>query len=655
MDSATEPSHRASGAGALVFAVLVGAVLTAAMFAGGASGVGGILPVGGAAVVVLACALAASAFGWFPVPRIGAAGAVLVWSLVLLVAWTGATVAWSIVADRSWDAFNKSLAFGAFLGLGIVLAAVGRGFGARLAASVLSMVVGATLAWALLAKAVPDLDPEGDRVARLREPVGYWNALALLADIALVLGVWLGTAPGHRRIVRVAGGLLIYVATLALMLTLSRAGIVVGLGVLALWFVLSDERVQGGLLLLVSAVPAIAIGSWAFTRGALTEDGATRADRVADGQVFGVLVLLGAAVVAGVVFWATTRSLTDTTRERVARGLVVMAVVWVLAAGAVVSIAAADAVTSERDCSEVDNDPSRLGSLDPNNRLCWWEEAWDVYRQHSPEGAGAGTFEIARKRFRPDVRSVVQPHSVPLQQLADGGVVALGLFVALALAGFSTCVAALRRLAGGERAAALALVAAPAAYLVHSLVDFSWDFLAVTAPTMVALGALTGAGRSSTYVRRPAAVVGVGVLLLAAVVLASFSFPRVADRAERRSTRALASGELENARDLAAWARFFNPVSAEPLFAKARVEERAGNVLRAERAYLRAVELQPGNPETWYTYGIFEFEVRDNMCAAYRALNEAYTRDPSGSQWREGGPLDVARDAVNEGACAPGS
>ena len=655
MDSAAEPSHRASGAGALVFAVLVGAVLTAAMFAGGASGVGGILPVGGAAVVLLACALAASAFGWFPIPRVGVPGAVLVWAMAFLVAWTGATVWWSIVADRSWDAFNKSLAFAAFLGLGIVLAAVGRGFGARLAASVLSIVVGATLAWALVAKAVPDLDPEGDRVARLREPVGYWNALALLADIALVLGVWLGTAPGHRRIVRVAGGLLVYVATLALMLTLSRAGIVVALGVLALWFVLSAERVQGGLLLLASAVPAIAIGSWAFTRPALTEDGATRADRVADGQIFGVLVLVGAAVVAGVVFWATTRSLTDTTRGRVARGLVVMAVVWVLAAGAVVSIAAADAVTSERDCSEVVNDPSRLGSLDPNNRLCWWEEAWDVYRQHSPEGAGAGTFEIARKRFRPDVRSVVQPHSVPLQQLADGGVVALGLFGALALAGFATCVAALRRLAGGERAAALALVAAPAAYLVHSLVDFSWDFLAVTAPTMVALGALAGAGRSSTYVRRPAAVIGVGVLLLAAVVLASFSFPRLADRAERRSTRALASGELENARDLAAWARFFNPVSAEPLYAKARVEERAGNVLRAERAYLRAVELQPGNPETWYTYGIFEFEVRDNMCAAYRALNEAYTRDPSGSQWREGGPLDVARDAVNEGACAPGS
>ena len=52
---------------------------------------------------------------------------------------------------------------------------------------------------------------------------------------------------------------------------------------------------------------------------------------------------------------------------------------------------------------------------------------------------------------------------------------------------------------------------------------------------------------------------------------------------------------------------------------------------------------------------MFEFEVRDNMCAAYRFLNEAYTRDPVGNQWVEGGPLDIARDAVNAGGCALGS
>jgi hypothetical protein len=654
MDPASEPSIRASGVGALVFVALVGAALVGAMFAGDGSGVGGTLPVGGAAVLLLGAALVAVAFGWLPVPRIGRSGTVLLCALLLLVGWTGATVWWSIVGDRSWDAFNKSVAYVAFLGLGLVLASLGRELAARLTASMLSFVIGVTLAWALVAKAIPDLDPDGDRVARIREPVGYWNALALLADIALALGLWLGTASTHRRSVRVAGGLLLYVSTLALLLTLSRAGVVVGVGVLVLWLVLASERVQGGLLLVAAGGPAVIVGAWAFTRPALTEDVATRSDRAADGAVFGILALVGAGVVVLLVAWAAGRSLRAETRRRAGRGLVALAVVCVIAAGAAVSVAAADAVTSGRDCSEVVNDPSRLGSLDPNNRLCWWEEAWDVYLEHAPEGAGAGTFEVARKRFRPDERSVVQPHSVPLQQLADGGVVALGLFVLVTLAGVALCVCALRRLAGAERAAAVALVAAPAAYVVHALVDFNWDFLAVTAPTMVALGVLAGAGRD-TRVSRRHPFLAVGVVLVAVAVLVSFSFPRLADRAERSSTRALAAGEFDRALDQAEWAQFFNPVSADPLFARARVAERRGIAWRAERAYIEAVELQPDNPETWYTLGSFQFDVRKNLCAAYRFLNNAYTLDPSGSQWRKGGPLDVSRDAVNAGGCAPGS
>jgi O-Antigen ligase len=653
MDPASEPSVRASGVG-LVFAALVGAALAGAMFAGDGSDVGGTLPVGGGAVVLLAAALVAGAFGWLPVPRIGRSGAVLLWALLLLAVWTGATVWWSIVADRSWDAFNKSVAYAAFLGLGFVLAALGRELAARLAAMMLSLVIGATLAWALVAKALPDLDPDGDRVARLREPIGYWNVLALLADIALALGLWLGTAPTHRRTVRVVGGLLLYVSTLALLLTLSRAGVVVGLGVLALWLVLSSERVQGGLLLVAASGPAVVVGAWAFTRPALTEDVATRSDRAADGTVFGILALLGAAVVVLLVAWGVGRSLGAETRRRAGRGLIVTAVACVIAACAAVGVAAADAVTSGRDCSEVVNDPSRLGSLDPNNRLCWWEEAWDVFVEHEPEGAGAGTFEVARKRFRPDERSVLQPHNVPLQQLADGGVVSFALFVLAILAGVAVSTCALRRLSGAERAAAVALVAAPAAYVVHALVDFNWDFIAVTAPTMVALGALAGAGRDARGGGRHP-VLAAGVVLVAVAVLVSFSFPRLADRAERRSTRALAAGDYGKALDDAAWARFFNPVSADPLFARARVAERRGIAWRAERSYIDAVELQPDNPETWYTLGIFQFDVRRNLCAAYRFLNNAYTLDPAGSQWREGGPLDVSREAVNSGGCAPGS
>ena len=588
MDPASEPSIRASAAGALVLATLVGAVVAGATFAGDGSDVGGTLPVGGAAVVLLAGLFVAIGLGWLPPPQVGRSGAALVCALVLLVAWTGVTVWWSIVGYRSWDAFNKTVAYAAFLGLGIVLAAIGRRRAARLVAVMLSLVVGATLVWALVAKVVPDLDPDGDRVARLRVPVGYWNALALLADVALVLGLWLGSTREHRRTVRVAGGLLVYVATLALMLTLSRTGVIVGLGVVALWLALGSERVQGGLLLIASAGPAILVAAWAFTRPALTEDVATRSDRAADGAVFGVLALVGGLLVASLIFFGLRRSLDEGGRRRLGRGLVVMAIVWVIAAATVAAVATADAVTSARDCSEVVNDPSRLGSLNPNNRLCWWGEAWDVFVQHGPWGAGAGTFEVARKRFRPDDRNVVQPHSVPLQQLADGGVVALGLFVLLILAGAGVCVCALRRLAGPERRAALALVAAPVAYFAHALVDYNWDFLAVTAPTMVALGVLAAAGRDGA-VRRRRLLGALGVVALAAVVLVSFAFPRLADRGERRSTRALAAGDFERALDEAQRARFFNPVSVDPLFAKARVAETRRVPRRAEQDYIDAV------------------------------------------------------------------
>ena len=213
---------------------------------------------------------------------------------------------------------------------------------------------------------------------------------------------------------------------------------------------------------------------------------------------------------------------------------------------------------------------------------------------------------------------------------------ALGLFVALILAALATCVCALRRLGGAERAAALALAAAPAAYFAHALVDFNWEFLAVTAPTMVALGVLAGAGRSAAPVNDGARSWLSGSSRSRASC-SSRSPSRGSPTARSDARRARWPPETSRRRyDEALWAAFFNPVSADPLFARARVAERQRIPWRAQRAYVQAVELQPENPETWYTLGIFEFDVRKNMCAAYRFLNNAYTLDPAGSQWVEG-------------------
>ena len=652
MEAAPEPSERSLFPASWVFLALCGVALLAATFAGDGSDVDGILPVGGAAWLLLAGVLVVGSFGRPVAPRLDGAGVALVAAMSLLVAWIGVTVAWSITPDRSWEAFNRSLAFLGFLGLGIVLAGVLRRVAARAAAGLLAVVLGATLTWALATKVVPSLDPDGDRVARLREPVDYWNALALLADVAIVLGMWLGSSREHRVWTRVGGGLLVYVATLALALTLSRAGVVAGVAVVLLWLVLSSERVAGALLLLASAVPAALVAGWAFTRPALVEDGAARSDRVADGTWLGVLGGIGAGVVVMLLVVGSRRGLGDSGRRRVTRGLAVAGTLVAVAAVGAVAVAIGSAATSEPSCSELANDPSRLSSVDFTNRWCWWNEAWDVFAANSPEGAGAGSFVVARKRYREDARNVVQPHSVPLQQLADGGVAAVGLFVVLVLAGAWTCVAALRRLDGPEHGAATALVAAPAAYVLHALVDYDWDFLAVTAPTMLALGVLAGAGRPvPARGRRP--FVGVAAALVVVAVLVSFSFPRLADRSLRQSTRSLGAGDFDDARSRAIDARLLNPLSVAPLYARARVSERQRFRRSAEAWYVDAVEQQPENPETWYALGLFEFQVRENMCAAYEFLNNAYTLDPKGRQWQEGGPLDVARAAVNRGACKP--
>jgi predicted Zn-dependent protease len=115
---------------------------------------------------------------------------------------------------------------------------------------------------------------------------------------------------------------------------------------------------------------------------------------------------------------------------------------------------------------------------------------------------------------------------------------------------------------------------------------------------------------------------------------------------------ALDADNLARARARARAARELNPLSPEPGWALSDIEGAAGND-RAAVAYLvEATRLQPENPETWYRLGFTYFALGD-QCSAYGALNHSYTLDPRSRLWSKGGPLDVARDAVNAGACEP--
>ena len=114
----------------------------------------------------------------------------------------------------------------------------------------------------------------------------------------------------------------------------------------------------------------------------------------------------------------------------------------------------------------------------------------------------------------------------------------------------------------------------------------------------------------------------------------------------------MASYSLCCARRTAASARqaqSLNPLSPEPLYARATVASLAGDNGAAQGFYEQATRLQPENPDTWYQLGVF-LQVAGDECGAYHAFNAAFTLDPKSTLWFAGGPLDQARDAVNDPA-----
>jgi hypothetical protein len=607
------------------------ALLLGALFAGDSvwTALAALLVAGGWGALALA--------GRMPVAR---GGGHLLALLLATGAWSGLSIAWSVAPDRSWAEVDRVLVYAAFLAVGLLFAR-----GVRSAQALLVLALGAAVVWALAGKAIPALFPDGGRAARLRDPIGYWNALALAADLLLVLALALAARAGAA--IRAAGAVLAYAAVVAVLLAASRAGVAAALLGVALWLWLERDRVAAALLALAASVPAVAVSAWAFTRPALVDDGRPEADRVADGAVFGLLLLAGAALVALAARELARRQLGGHMRARLTTGLRVLALGGALVL-AVVLVLNAGRVADEFRGEEVANDPGRFTSLSSNNRAAWWAEAADIVAADPLLGAGANTFEVARKRYRENASAVTQPHSVPLQFAAGTGLVGAALLLAFVAAAALAAVAAVRRLDGDERAAAAALAVALALWLVHALVDYPWDFLAVTGPALFALGVLATAGREHVSIRHNVAAAGVAALALAAA--ASVATPWLAERSLREVSAALERGEPEAARDAAARARSLDPLSLEPLFARARVEEQAGDDAAALAAYRRAADLQPENPESWYQLGLFEFHVGDR-CSAYVHLNRSYTLDPAGKHWTPDSELERSLDWVNAGNC----
>jgi hypothetical protein len=600
-------------------------VVVCALFSSGSSG--GRLAWLGLAALCLAAALVVAALAGLPRPALSREALVALGFLVAFVGWTGISVIWSIEGDRSWAYLNRGLAYTAFAVVGLALGPYLRRW-----SYVLAGVLALPLGWALLGKAVPALGGSG-RVARLSSPIGYWNALGLLFAMALPLALWLAARREHRHWLRTAGVVYVYALVVGLLLTYSRGGVLAAGAAVVLWLVLATPRIESAAALLLGGGAGLGVAVWAFSRPGLAEDGQSHAARVHDGAWFAVVFSLAALAVGALAYLGSLaeerRPLSDSRRRLVGR-----AALGVLVVGVAVGVAGLAAESKPegwfREFAAQPTDPTQqagpqhLANASSSSRWLWWKEAWHAWNGQPWRGTGAGSFELTHRLLRTNDIVVTEPHNVPLQFLSETGLV--GFFFALVsiAAAAVGVVRRLRSLGGGERAAATSLAVLAAAYVLHSLVDFDWDFVAVSAPFFLSVGALLG-GR---LVRDEPRLVWTPVPAAVGVAFAlSLLTPWFAERSTDSARTAIADGRpvlaYRDARD----ARSLNPLALDPLLVQAAALEQLGDFQGARRLYIDAVGLQPLNWWPWYELGRFE-EGQQDWVRAIPPLERSVELDP---------------------------
>ena len=606
-----------------------------ALAGGGGSRYGPLVGLGCAAIVVAGVVVILACLGRVGWPRLDPPGAAFAALLGALVVWTGVSVAWSIAPDHSWEYFNRGAVYVAFFLLGVFVAAAVPG-APRTVAIGFGVVLTAVMAWALAGKVVPNLFPDGARIARLRDPIEYWNGLALVAAMAMPIGLWLAVRPEHARRTRTAAVVLLYLASVTLLLTYSRGGVVVALVTLAVSVMLFPQRVEAAAAMALAFPAAAGVAAWAFTEPGISSDLQSYDVRLRDGIQFGIVLVLVGAAVAVAAYELLQREgrwrpkfRWELSGRRLAVGASIALLLAVLVASRGQPVAWAQDGWAEftNPTSTAGSGPERIGNLNLNSRWTWWEEAWTIFTDHPVGGAGAASFAVARRPLRTNTTFATEPHSLALQFLAETGLVGFLLFAGAVAAAAVAVVRAIRALDEAQAAAASALAVAVLAYLLHAMVDYDWDFVALTAPVLLVLGVLLVRSRRPPPRARRLWLLAT-VLAVPAVVF-SLAAPWLAERKVDDAFAAIDRDELRQARDDANRARSLNPLSIDPLLAEAAAEEALGDERAALEHYVKAVDLQPENWRTWYELGRFELRIGFRELAR-RHLLRAQELDPLG-------------------------
>jgi hypothetical protein len=417
--------------------------------------------------------------------------ALAVGGLALLGAWTLASIAWAPVRGSAYHAGQI-----VFLYLGALIAAALL-LGTRRAIAAVepalaggaAIVVGYGLAGRLL-PGVLHFSASVSAQGRLEQPLTYWNAMGELAALGLVLCTRVagdGARPAPLRRLAVLAGVPL---ALGLYTSFSRGALfaaIAGLVALVVAAPRTEQLRAIGLVLAAGVVVSAAVGP---LTGVTSLHGSLSSREWQGAVALAVLIIVAAAAVLALPIVERGGSVQLPLPRRAP---------WIALGAICAGLALAIAIGAHEGTRRpLSAGSSRLVTLQ-SNRYAYWRVAFKAFGHEPLRGVGAGGWSVWWLRYRTVDEFAQDAHSLPLQTLAELGLIGLALLTA-----FVTGVALVAR---RVRRVAPPLAAGPIAglvcYAAHAPLDWDWQMPAVTLVAIVLGGGLIAVSADAAGERRP--------------------------------------------------------------------------------------------------------------------------------------------------------
>lgn len=566
------------------------------------------------------------------------AGAAALAGLAGLWLWATLSSAWAESADQAMLDANRWLLYAAFFAVLLSLLRDDR----LSVLLIVAVTIGiAAFAAYLCVRLVLPGSAELFLGGRLNYPLGYVNGQAGY----LLLGAWPLVALAERGRPAFAGPALGAATVLAGLVLLAQTRAVIPAVLIAaavLVVALPGRQRRCWALLAIGAGVAAASGALLDVYGEAGPSGTPDEQTV---RTAIVVLLVASMVVASA--WTLLRAAIERQRSpvarrrlRVASGTALVAIPVVVAVTVLASVGnpireAGDELRAFKrlDVHSTNESSSRFAS-GGGNRYDYWRIAVAQLRDEPVVGVGAGNYDttyFARRRTVEDVR---QPHSLPLQALAELGLVggiALALFVGGVLAGLAR---RMRAAAHSHRDLGLAVSCGGVflVWLAHTSVDWLHLIPGITGIALCAAAVLVAPLRPAGTARRPwtrtALVAGASIVAFAGSVLVGSA--ALAERHVDLAQRAIASDPL-HALDEADEALSLNDEALPAYYARAAAYARLDDYPQAQATLLEAAAREPSDFVTWGLLG--DLAARrgylEQAQAAYRRASRLNPRDLS--------------------------